>query len=155
MPLFVGEFEQTIDAKHRLAIPAPLRDGLEDEEYGGSFYLVLGTDGYLWLYPDRYYRRLVATIRRSPLPAKSAAGIEMLFAMARVIKPDPQGRVVLPEKSMQRSRITDSVTLVGSGDHIVIWPAQDWERRVDEALPTYGQMLTEAADRLNAEAAER
>jgi len=154
VPLFVGEFEQTIDSKKRLSIPAALRDGLEEDDFAGAFYLVLGTDGLLWLYPDKYYRRLVATIKRSPLPAKGARGLEMLFAMARVVKPDAQGRVVLPEKSLQRSRITDSVTLVGSGDHIVMWPAEEWERTTDEMLPTYAQMLTEAAARLQNEQTE-
>jgi len=154
VPLFVGEFEQVIDAKHRLAIPAALRDGLDEDEYAGSFYLVLGARGLLWLYPDMYYRRLVATIKRSPLPARGAAGMDMLFAMARVIKPDAQGRVVLPEKSMRRVRITDNVTLVGTGDHVVIWPTEAWEQRLEETLPAYEQLLAEAADRLNDQVAE-
>ena len=107
MPLFVGEFEQSIDAKHRLAIASALREGADPEEDGENFFLVLGADGHLWLYPDRYYRKLVATIKRSPLPARQAQGLELMFAMARIVKPDKQGRVVLPEKSMQRAKLAD------------------------------------------------
>jgi DNA-binding transcriptional regulator/RsmH inhibitor MraZ len=60
--------------------------------------------------------------------------------------------VVLPEKSMQRAVISESVTLVGEFDHIEVWPTDEWERHVAESLPGYGEALYEAADRLRAQA---
>ena len=66
MALFVGEFDQTLDDKRRLAVPAPLRDQIDPSVDGGGFFLVLGADRHLWLYPDRYYRELMATLKRSP-----------------------------------------------------------------------------------------
>ncbi len=146
MALFVGEFEQTLDAKHRLAISSVLREQIVLAEDGKNFFLVLGPDRHLWLYPDLYYRRLVATLKRSPLPSRQTRKLDLLFAMARMLKPDTQGRVVLPEQSMQRAIISDSVILAGVFDHIEIWPSEEWERHVEEALPTYGEMLYEAAE---------
>ena len=151
MALLIGEFEQSIDSKHRIAISAPLRDQIIPAEDGKSFVLVLGPDRHLWLYPDLYYRRLLATMRRSPLPDRRTRRIDLLFAMARMVKPDSQGRIVLPEKSMQRAVISEKVTLVGVFDHVEIWPTEDWESHVEEALPTYGEVLYEASDRLSAE----
>ncbi len=154
MPLFVGEFEQSIDAKKRLAIASALREGMDPEEDGANFYLVLGPDRHLWLYPDKYYRRLVSKIRRSPLPKKQAAGLNMLFAMARVVKTDSQGRVVLPEKSMERAIVDKKVTVVGNGDHIEIWPTEAWEAQIGESLGVYGELLEEAAAMLDETDAE-
>ena len=154
MALLVGEFETTIDAKHRLAVNVALREQIVPEEDGRDFILVLGPDRHLWLYPDTYYRRLLATMKRSPLPDRRTRRIDLLFAMARVVKPDAQGRVVLPEKSMQRSVIRDRVTLVGVYDHIEIWPSDQWEQNVEQALPTYGEMLYEAADYMNDQGGE-
>ena len=148
MALFVGEFEVGVDAKHRMPIPMALRDGIVPEEDGRSFILVLGPDRHLWLYPDQAYRRLLATLRRSPLPDRQSRRINLLFAMARIVKPDKQGRIVLPEKSMHRAKVSDAVTLVGGYDHIEIWPTDEWERHVQDGLPTYGDVLYEAADRL-------
>ncbi len=153
MPLFVGEFDQTIDAKHRMAISSALRDGADPDEDGESFFLVLGADGHLWLYPDRYYRRLVSKIKRSPVPAKQAKGISLMFAMARMVKPDKQGRVVLPDKSMQRARVEDKVTLVGNGDHIEIWPTDEWQAHAEQSLAGYGELLAQAADTLETDEA--
>jgi MraZ protein len=144
--LFFGEFEQSIDAKHRLAISSALREQIVPEEDGKDFILVLGPDRHLWLYPDLYYRRLLATLKRSPLPDRQTRKIDLLFAMARPIKADAQGRVVVPEKSMQRAVVSEQVTLVGVFDHIEIWPSQEWERHVAEALPSYGEVLYEASE---------
>lgn len=149
MALLIGEFEQTIDAKHRLAVNSALREQIVPQEDGENLILVLGPDRHLWLYPDVYYRRLLATLKSSPLPDRRTRKIDLLFAMARLLKPDSQGRVVLPEKSMQRAVISDHVTLVGVFDHIEIWPSDQWERHVEQALPTYGEVLYEASDRLD------
>ncbi|MBL7132982.1 MAG: hypothetical protein ISS78_02685 [Phycisphaerae bacterium] len=153
MALFVGEFEQVIDAKHRLAISSALREQIVPETDGRDFILVLGPDRHLWLYPDQYYRRLLATLRRSPLPSRERRKTDLFFAMARLLKPDGQGRVVLPEKSMKRSVIADHVTLAGNDDHIEIWPTDEWERRVEAELDGYGEMLYEASDKLGSQGA--
>lgn len=152
MALFVGEFEQALDSKHRLAICSALREQMAPDEDGKNFYLVLGPERHLWLYPELYYRRLVASLRRGPLPDRQTRKIDLLFAMARVVKPDSQGRIVVPERSMQRADISDRLTLVGVFDHIELWPTEQWERHVDEALPSYGEMLYEASERMRTSA---
>lgn len=153
MALFVGEFEQVIDAKRRLAISSALREQIVAGKDGRNFILVLGPDRHLWMYPDEYYRRMVATLKRSPLPSREHRKIDLFFAMARLLKPDAQGRVVLPEKSMKRAVIADCVTLLGNDDHIEIWPTDEWERRVEEELDSYGEMLYEASDRIGSQSA--
>jgi MraZ protein len=151
MAVFLGELETTIDAKHRLAIGSAFREQIDTEADGESFVLILGPDRHLWLYPDRYYRRLIGSLKRSPLPRRETANFNLFFGMARVLRPDAQGRVVLPPKPMSRAKIAKQVTLVANGDHLEIWPTEDWEAHVEAAMPTYGEMLYEAADRLNEE----
>jgi MraZ protein len=149
MALLIGELDQTIDAKHRLAVSSAFRELIDPEQDGKNFFLVLGPDRHLWLYPDLYYRRLLARLKRSPLPNRQQHKIDLFFAMARFVKPDAQGRIVLPEKSMERAVIAKKVTLVGVKDHIEIWPADAWNQRVEDGLSHYGEMLYEAADQLD------
>lgn len=151
MALFVGEFETTIDGKHRLAISTEFRQQILPDQDGEDFILTLGPDRHLWLYPDKYYRRLLTTLRRSPLPTRMAGKLTMFFGTARQVKPDAQGRVVLPEKSMTRAIVAERVTMVGNDDHLEIWPTEEWERHLEMSLPEYGNILYEAADRLSAE----
>ncbi len=145
MAFFFGDYEQTIDAKRRLVIVSALRELVDAREDGKNFILFLGPDRHLWLYPEQYYRRLVATMKRSPLPSREHRKIALYFAMARLLKSDAQGRVVLPEKSMQRAKMSSNVTLVGVNDHIEIWPTDEWDARVESELPNLGEALYEAA----------
>jgi division/cell wall cluster transcriptional repressor MraZ len=154
MALFVGEFEQVIDAKHRLAINAALRDTVDPKDDGADFVLVLGPDRHLWLYPDMAYRKMLSSLKTSPLPSRESRKIDLLFAMARIVKTDAQGRIVLPEKSMQRAVIGEKVTLVGQNDHIAIWPTEEWEKHVAESLSSYGEALYEASERMQTPATE-
>jgi len=152
MPFFTGEHESKIGAKRRLAISSALREDVLPED-GQKFYLVLGPDKHLWLYPDEYYRKLAASMKRSLLPNQQARKLSLFFAMARLLKPDSQGRMILPEKSIQRAGLhnTEAVTLVGERDHIEIWPAEEWESYVEENIRDYGDTLYEAAQALDAE----
>lgn len=148
MALFLGEFEQTIDAKHRLAINAPLRESIDPKTDGEDFVLLLGPDRHLWLVPNLVHSQMTAQLKRTPLPNRASRKMDLWFAMARVLKMDAQGRVVLPEKSMQRALINDKVTLVGQNDHIEIWPTDEWEKHVSESLPGYGDTVYDAGDRM-------
>ncbi len=152
MPFFTGEHETAIGAKRRLAISSALRDEQQPDD-GEQFYLVLGPDKHLWLYPDGYYRKLASSMKRSVLPSRQVSKMSLFFAMARLLKPDSQGRVVLPEKSLQRADMVnvEKVTLVGKGDHVEIWPTDEWEKFVDGSMASYEDMLYEAAERLEVE----
>src|SRR3972149_5986214 len=132
MALLIGDYPSTIDSKRRLAIAAALRERINLKKDGKDFILVMGPDHHLWLYPDLYYDRLLNTMKRSPLPDRQTQRIDLMFGTARPVKCDGQGRVVLPEISVQRAKqlgvFSDQVTLVGMFDHIEIWPAEAWER---------------------------
>ena len=151
MALFVGEFETSIDPKHRLAIASEFREQIVPEQDGDGFILTLGPDRHLWLYPSAYYARLLASLRHSPLPNREDRKLTMFFGVARNVKPDSQGRIVLPEKSMSRAVIAENVTVVGNDDHLEIWPTEEWEKLVKDTMPFYGDFLYEASARLGAE----
>jgi len=148
VPYFVGEFDQKIDDKNRLSVSSALRDLMSSETDGTNFFLVLGKDGHLWLYPDRYFMKLMSRMKRSSLPSGEREKVDLWFASARQVKPDSQGRVVLPEKSMQRATIDREVTLVGNRDHIEIWPTAEHEARMAGDWNGLVDMLDAAADDL-------
>jgi len=149
MPFFVGEFDAALDPKKkRLAIPAALREQIESEEDGTDYLVVLGPDRHLWLYPDRYFRKRVAPVQKNPFPSRRAQKLGSLFAFARLVKPDAQGRIILPEKPMGRAKVSDSLTLVGKGNHIEVWPAEEWVAQAEQDMSDYGKNLLDAGDGL-------
>ena len=55
---FLGEYEHSIDAKQRLAIPAEVRDLLHPESHGSAFVAAPGGNGSLWLWPEKTFETL-------------------------------------------------------------------------------------------------
>jgi MraZ protein len=147
MALLVGEFECLMDAKHRLAISSAFRDGVDPQQDGKDWVLLLGPDMHLWLYPDKLYERMLGNLRKAPLASRDSGLLTFVFAMARKLTADSQGRIVLPEKSLGRARVAENVTLVGGNDHIEIWPTAEWEQHVQRQLQNYPELFYQAAER--------
>jgi MraZ protein len=150
MAYFVGEFETTVDTKHRLAISSEFREQINPDDDGQNFVLTLGTRRHLWLYPDRYHRQLLKNLKRSPLPSKHGTDLTIFFGTARIVRADNQGRIVLPDKSLKRSNISERVTVVGNDDHLEIWPRDEWDKLVTDALEHYDEIITQASDETEA-----
>jgi len=132
MKALIGNYDARVDAKRRLAIAASIRDQIASED-GENFVVVPdpgpegGRERYLWLFPDDYFRRLVAKMKRSELSPQDRRARDQWVAMAMIVKPDAQGRVVLPEKSLQSVVVAEQVTLSCSGDHVEVWPRKKWQ----------------------------
>ncbi len=47
--LFTGQNEYSIDAQHRLAIPAKIRSGMDPAVDGEAFFATVGPNGAIWL----------------------------------------------------------------------------------------------------------
>ena len=68
---------------------------------------------------------------------------------------DTRGRLNLPECVAKYVGASDGeVTFVGNNDHLEIWNTELWEARLAEPMPSYGEMLAEAAGRVQPESDE-
>ena len=86
-----GTYEHSIDAKGRLFIPAKLR-----EELGVTFYLAMGIDTCLAIYPQSTWDKF--TEKFASLPMTQSKVMRPLFANAVKCELDSQGRIVIPQK---------------------------------------------------------
>ena len=53
MLLLTGEYQHVVDEKGRVLVSNKLRSQIDADEYGSNFYLVLGANGVLCLYPEK------------------------------------------------------------------------------------------------------
>jgi MraZ protein len=128
-PLFLGgEFDQTVDDKHRVSIPAELRRGIDPQEYGENLIVLVGSNKKPWLYPDKYYRKLLSNFTPRAAPQKDLLRFDHFnVSMTFPVAVDKQGRLVLPDKIVKRTGVKGEVTVTGARDHIEIWPRAEWE----------------------------
>lgn len=147
MLLLTGEYTHTIDNKGRVLITNKLRNQIDAEEHGSNFYIVLGTNGILCLYPEKYFERIVlATAPQSIAPDEAVAFERITFALAGKVELDSQGRILLNEKLRKRAGLEDedNITLVGVRDHIELWNSQSWEQYLSDHMLQYQSQMSQA-----------
>lgn len=145
MLLLTGEYEHTIDDKNRLFITNKLRSPIDSQEYGSDFFLTLGANGILCLYPEKCYQQIVfAGAPGTGAPDESVAFERLSFALASKVELDRQGRLLIPEKMKKRAKLGNKITLVGVRDHIEVWNTQDWENYLTDHANAYQQQVAEA-----------
>ena len=128
--LFTGEYEYTIDAKQRLAIPAEIRSRLNPDRDGLAFYVTVGPNDALWLWPERMFERMAGAIEASLLPAEEMMEFdEITFPTARRLEMDKTGRIRLPKAMLEAAGIQSKVVILGMRDHLELRDPSQWEQR--------------------------
>ncbi|MHC5075302.1 MAG: division/cell wall cluster transcriptional repressor MraZ, partial [Planctomycetota bacterium] len=142
-------YQHVIDSKSRVLISNKLRNQIDAVEHGSNFYLVLGANGILCLYPERYFEQLIAVASSEKYAPDEAVAFErMSFALASKIELDSQGRLLLNESLKRRAGLKEKVTLMGVRDHIELWNSEVWEEYLSKNMPQYQQQMSQARQRL-------
>ena len=145
MLLLTGEYQHVVDNKSRILISNKLRNQIDVDEHGGSFYIVLGSNGILCLYPEKYFEQIVlAAAPKTNAPDEVVAFERLSFALASKVELDNQGRLLLNDKLRKRAGLKDDVTLIGVRDHIEIWNSESWERYLSDKMPQYQKQMSQA-----------
>ena len=144
MLLLTGEFEHSLDDKNRLFISNKLRSQIDCEQFGSDFYLVLGANGILCLYPEKCFQQIaLAGAPGTGAPDEAVAYERLSFALASRIELDRQGRLLLSEKLKRRAHLGSQLTLVGVRDHVEIWNTEDWEQYLSDNLNSFQNQVTQ------------
>jgi len=145
MLLLTGEYQHVVDGKSRVLISNKLRSQIDSEEHGSNFYLVLGANGILCLYPEKYFEQVVlASAPGATAPDETVAFERMSFALASKVELDGQGRLLLNERLRKRASLKDHITLVGVRDHIELWNDESWEQYLADHMAQYQKQMSQA-----------
>ncbi len=127
--LVTGEYEHTLDAKGRLAVPARLR-----EELGSVFYVTLSMERCLSAYSGASWKAF--TDKCDAMPYVQQRRMRPLFAFAARCELDGQGRILLPQNLREYAGLEKDVTIVGCNNHAELWDSARWrEVNAQEMTP--------------------
>ena len=145
MLLLTGEYQHVVDGKSRVLISNKLRNQIDVDEHGSNFYLVLGSNGILCLYPEKYFEQIVLAVAPgSAAPDETVAFERISFALASKVELDAQGRLLLNERLRKRAGLKDHITLVGVRDHIELWNSENWEQYLTDHMAQYQKQMLQA-----------
>lgn len=134
--LFLGEYEHTLDQKQRLAVPSELRDVLDPKVHGDGFIAAPGSNGCLWLWPEKTFSQLSAALGGSLVGDPTMQDFERLvFSQAARVPLDNAGRVRIPDRLLLKYGLTGSIMILGVRDHLELCDPTGWKREQERLQP--------------------
>lgn len=126
---FTGSFDHSVDAKHRLVLPAPFRARLAAGAYLGPL------DGFLGLWPEDGFDSVLERWNDGiGLGIVSEEAFEAFMAATFYVAPDTQGRIQVHKDLRAFGEIDGPVMVVGARDRIAVWARDRWDDR-QNAIP--------------------
>jgi len=145
MLLLTGEYRHVIDGKSRVLISNKLRSQIDADEHGSNFYFVLGANGILCLYPEKYFEQIALSVAPGTTAPDEAVAFERIsFALASKVELDGQGRLLLNDRLRKRAGLEDHITLIGVRDHIELWNSKNWEQYLSDHMAQYQKQMSQA-----------
>ena len=145
MLLLTGEYQHVVDNKSRVLISNKLRSQIDADVHGSSFYLILGANGILCLYPEKYFEQIALAVAPDATAPDEAVAFERIsFALASKVELDNQGRLLLNESLRKRAGLKDQITLIGVRDHIELWNSESWEQFLSDNMSQYQKQMSQA-----------
>ena len=127
--MLIGQYEHTIDAKKRLALPAKFRG-----ELGDKIIITRGIEGCLAVYTEVEWKVMadkLSTLTISQSEARSFT--RMILAGAMEVSLDKLGRILVPDYLKEYAGLKKNVVVCGLSNRLEIWDAEKWEAYKIEA----------------------
>ena len=151
MSLFLSTYNNKVDKKYRVSVPAPFRNALASQEFQGivvfksSKYNAL--EGFGW---DRMQEMSERLDQFDMFSSEQDDMASLIFGEARQLPFDGNGRIILPEDLCEFCGITDQAAFVGMGKKFQIWAPEKLSERMNAArkgVQSRGLTLPTARDK--------
>ncbi len=114
----IGSYDKKLDTKSRLSLPAPYKEKLEGE----PLIMVRWLKRSLAIFPECNWMPFAESIGGLDLYTEIGLTVRhQMFAHAREVSMDKEGRIVIPPDMVEYARIDRKVMLLGDWDKITIW----------------------------------
>jgi MraZ protein len=134
MDEFASRFDNKIDTKGRVSIPAPFRAVLAKEGAEEIFCYPHLDRAALEAGGSRLVEKIKGILEDFAIDSPERDEIATIyFGESERIKVDPDGRAVLPKRLRDHAGISDVAVFVGLGDKFQIWAPDAYEEFRTEA----------------------
>lgn len=135
MSLFLSSYENRLDTKGRVSVPATFRASVANGKFAGVVLYRSFTHNCIeGLTMERMEQMAAATDKMGVFDSELDDLTAMLFADARQLAFDVTGRIVIPAELLQHAGITDTAVFVGRGNSFQIWNPDAFRAAQTQAL---------------------
>jgi len=137
-PVFLGEFEHSVDEKGRVAVPARFR-----EELAEGIILTRGFERCLQAFPRPTWERLRERVSGLSLGSEESRLLRrLLFSGATDVEVDRQGRILVPQNLREYAGLGEQVVLAGMDTFFEVWSSERW-RTVLDTIDSQGSAIAQ------------
>jgi MraZ protein len=122
---FSGQYQNTLDDKGRLSIPAGLRETLQEH----TLILTKGIEHCVWVLPPEYWEKMSAVFMNpKSLDMTEASSLHYRFIVPKQeVEIDKAGRIAVPSSLRDFACLSRECAILGKGNFIEIWDAEAYK----------------------------
>ena len=135
MGLFLSCYENRLDTKGRVSVPAAFRSSLTDENFAGVVLYRSFTNNCIeGLSMSRMEKIANATDKMGIFDNELDNISALVFADAHPLQFDVTGRIIIPSELLKHANIQDTALFVGRGNSFQIWNPSDFMKIQQNSL---------------------
>lgn len=122
---FYGQYHTTMDDKGRFALPAKLRNLVDENKkplLDGELILTKGLEGCLSLYSNSEWEEVQKRLSPSNFTKRDFRFYSRQFySLASIVTPDRNGRILIPSHLIKEASLEKELLVIGVNRLIEIW----------------------------------
>ena len=127
--MFLSTYENRIDKKGRVSVPASFRSHLSNLGYNGIVCYPSFNNQSIEAWPQNRIEKIVSAIDNlSPFEEKRDFFATSILAESTNLLFDSEGRISLSSKLLKHAKIKNSMLFVGQGQTFQIWEPTSFEK---------------------------
>jgi len=135
MSLFLSSYENRLDSKGRISVPASFRASVASDKFPGIVLYRSFTNNCIEAMPMHRMEQLAAAADNMGVFDDALDDLSaMLFADARPLAFDATGRIIIPSDMLKHAGITDTAVFVGRGNSFQIWNPDAFRAAQEKSL---------------------
>ena len=140
--MFMGEYNNKLDAKGRMIVPSKFRGELSDQ-----FVITRGLDKCLFGYTQDEWSRIEESMKSLSLTKRDARKfMRLFFSGATVVEVDKQGRINIPRNLRTYAGLEKDCTIIGVSNRIEIWETAEWTDFYTESEENFEDIAEDLID---------
>ena len=127
--MFLSTYENKLDKKGRVSVPASFRNYLSNVGYNGIICFPSFNNQSIEAWPqDRIEKISNAIDSLNPFEDKKDYFATSILSESINLQFDSEGRILITEKLLRHAKIKNSVLFVGQGNTFQIWEPTNFEK---------------------------
>ena len=139
--LLTGKYDNSLDEKGRILLPAKLRSGIS----GDVIWITQGMDRCLWLFTAEEWEKLSSRLieSASPFNARNLQVLRRFIGPAQQLEFDKSGRLSIPQSLREYASLSKECVILGVYKYVELWDAAAYNTYLTQTDDSFQQAAEE------------